>query len=180
MISNIYPNRPQSMSYAGAGFILFTSDLQSVLLVHDSRSKKWGFPKGHREKEDENDIATATRETWEETGLIKEDYVIFPEAFKINKGSQSYIFRYAMLKHADYHNKIIYGHSHEIADMRWVPVRSLIEANQVLDGNKYLRTWIEDIQGNVSKKPVQLYKLLLERLQPLIESMGSPNVVASA
>ena len=64
--------------------------------------------------------------------------------------------------------------------MRWVPVRSLIEANQVLDGNKYLRTWIEDIQSNVSKKPVQLYKLLLERLQPLIESVGSSNVVTSA
>jgi 8-oxo-dGTP pyrophosphatase MutT (NUDIX family) len=168
------------MSYAGAGFILFTTDLQSVLLVHDSRSKKWGFPKGHREKCDENDIATAIRETWEETGLKQDDYIVFPESFKINKGSQSYIFRYAMLKHVDYSNRIIHGHSYEIEDMQWVPVRSLIEAKQVLDGNKYLRTWIEDIQGNVSKKPVQLYKLLVERLQPLIESMGSPNIIASA
>jgi len=168
------------MSYAGAGFILFTHDLQSVLLVLDSRSKKWGFPKGHRELKDENDIATATRETWEETGLVKEDYIIFPESFKINKGSQSYIFRYAMIKHTDHNNRIIHGHSYEIEDMRWVPVRSLIEAKQVLDGNKYLRTWIEDIQGNLSKKPVQLYKLLLERIQPLIEAMGASNIVASA
>ena len=178
MVLILYHIRPL-MSYAGAGFILLTTDRQSVLLVHDSRSKKWGFPKGHRETCDNSDVDTAVRECWEETGLKRDDYIIFPDSFKINKGSQSYIFRYALLKHDEFRTRIVHGHSYEIADMQWVPIRSLIEANNVLDGNKYLRTWIEDIQSGVSKKSVQLYKLLLERF-PLQESVGTPNSVTCA
>jgi len=33
------------MNYAGAGLLILSPDLKQILLVHDARSRKWGFPK---------------------------------------------------------------------------------------------------------------------------------------
>lgn len=164
------------MNFAGAGFVLLSPDL-STLVVHDARSGKWGPPKGHREEYDADDLATATRECREETGLTPDDYTVLPDVFKISKGSQSYLFRYALLKDDTYKARIVPGPSDEIADVRWIPLGQLLDAGSVLDGNKYLRTWISDIKSNVSKKHVHLFKALCARLLPLQESVGSANVV---
>jgi 8-oxo-dGTP pyrophosphatase MutT (NUDIX family) len=164
------------MNFAGAGFILLASDL-STLVVHDARSGKWGPPKGHREDYDADDLATAVRECREETGLTPEDYTVLPDVFKISKGSQSYLFRYAILKDDAYKTRVVAGPIGEISDVRWVPLVQLLDAATVLDGNKYLRTWISDIKGNVSKKHVHLFKSLCTRLLPLHESVGASNVV---
>ncbi len=63
--------------YDGGGVILFNSYNQ-VLLVQDTFTKKWSFPKGRVEKEDcDFPIVTAIRETKEETGLqYMTDYII--------------------------------------------------------------------------------------------------------
>lgn len=169
------------MSYAGAGLIILSSDASSVLLVHDARSCKWGFPKGHREPDDSDDLHTATREVWEETGLTSDTYVVYPEVFKISKGSQSYLFRYAMLKDdGRKHAARITANNHEISALRWVPLRVLLEATEVLDGNKYLRTWITDVRDNVPKKSVHLLRALCSRVVPLQEPASTSNVVACA
>lgn len=177
------------MNYAGAGLILLSSDLTSTLLVHDTRSAKWGFPKGHREPEDANDLQTAVREMWEETGLVATDYKVCDESFKISKGGGSYIFRYA-IANEQARNKTKPGPAHEISALEWVPLQTLLEAQTVLDGNKYLRTWISDIQSGVSKKSVHLLRSLLTsstasggsstRFHPTNESMGTNNVVTCA
>jgi len=163
------------MNYAGAGLILLSSDLLTTLLVHDTRSGKWGFPKGHREPEDTSDIETATRECFEETGLKPDDYTIQLDSFKVSKGSQSYTFRYAVLKDEKRNLNLKPGPAYEISGIQWVPVKQLLDASNVLDGNKYLRTWITDIQTNVSKKSVHLFKSLLQRLQPM-DGSGAGNV----
>jgi 8-oxo-dGTP pyrophosphatase MutT (NUDIX family) len=144
-------------TYAGAGFVLLSPDRQSVLLVHDTRSGKWGFPKGHRETCDSNDIDTAIRECKEETGLTATDYVIHNEPFKISKGSQSYIFRYAFLKEGR-ESAVTSLNPREISALQWVPVQRLLEAQTIVDGNKYLRTWISDVQANIPKKSVSLFR----------------------
>jgi len=164
------------MSYIGSGFILFSHDLKKILLVHDTRSKKWGFPKGHREEVDANDLETAVRECNEETGLSVNDYHVHNESFRVSKGSQSYIFRYAVLNE----NSRTHVHSNslqEISELRWVLISELLEANSVLDGNKYLRSWISDIQLNASKKSVHLFKHLLSLRQ---EPVGTGNVITTA
>jgi 8-oxo-dGTP pyrophosphatase MutT (NUDIX family) len=185
------------MNYAGAGLIVLSSDCNNVLLVHDARSGKWGFPKGHREASDDSDLQTAMRECYEETGLVMEDYAIYGDPFKITKGGQSYLFRYAIL-HADVcKEKIKAGPAYEIAGLEWVPLQTLLAAANVVDGNKYLRTWISDVQTNASKKSVYLFKSLLStlggagaaagagtgtspRLFPAQESVGSNHVVTCA
>jgi len=170
------------MNYSGAGFILLSSDLLMLLLVHDTRSGKWGFPKGHREPEDSSDLATATRECYEETGLLPEDYTIMADVFKVSKGSQSYNFRYAVLADEKRKTTVRPGPPHEIAGVQWVPIKQLLEADNVLDGNKYLRTWVADIRADVSKKSVNLFKTLLALgpLGPLQETVSTGNVVACA
>jgi 8-oxo-dGTP pyrophosphatase MutT (NUDIX family) len=160
------------MNYAGAGFVLLSSDLSSLLLVRDARTGKWGFPKGHREAHDKNELETAVRECREEIGLTPDDYTIRSDSFKINKGSQAYLFRYVTLNDG---RKVHVSANYEISTAQWVPIKELLDAN-VLDGNKYLRTWIEDIQSDVSKKSVHLFKGLL-CLLPNQEPMSTNNVV---
>lgn len=167
------------MNYAGSGLILLSNDLLKTLLVHDTRSGKWGFPKGHREPQDSSDIETATRECYEETGLKPDDYTIQMDSFKVSKGSQSYNFRYAVIKEEKRNLLIKPGPAYEIAAVQWVPVKQLLDASNVLDGNKYLRTWISDIQLNASKKSVHLFKALIQHL-PSMESGGSGNVAVSS
>jgi 8-oxo-dGTP pyrophosphatase MutT (NUDIX family) len=168
------------MNYTGSGFVLLSHDLTSILLVHDARSGKWGFPKGHRETIDGgNDCQTAIRETYEETGYTADMYTIIPDVFKINKGSQSYLFRYAILNDDTIRPALKYNVV-EIREARWILIKSLLDATNVLDGNKYLRTWITDLQNNANKKSVTLLKTLLTRLLPTQESVSPTNIITCA
>ena len=151
------------MNYAGAGFILLSPDLSTTLLVNDARTNKWGFPKGHREDTDASDLETSVREMREETGLTIEDYVIFPESFKVSKGSHSYNFRYAVLQDEKRKSNIVSGPAHEIGGIQWVPIKQLLDAHNVLDGNKYLRSWLQDLRSGSQKKSVHLFKSLTKQ-----------------
>jgi 8-oxo-dGTP pyrophosphatase MutT (NUDIX family) len=57
------------MPPTGAGIILFNKAHTHILLIKDSRSKKWSMPKGQYESYDDSYLSTAIRETFEETGL---------------------------------------------------------------------------------------------------------------
>jgi len=164
------------MTYAGAGFVLLSSDLDYVLLVHDARSGKWGFPKGHRESYDPDDLATAVRELFEETGLVPSQYTILSSTFKIHKGSQSYLFRYARLTN-DIHKANLQANSpEEISELKWIPLADLLSADTVLDGNKYLRTWITDIKNEQTKRVSSLF-WSIKKTFPSDVSMSATNVV---
>lgn len=68
-----------SQDYVGAGVQLFrfTSGKPEVLFVQNRETKKWSFPKGHRESFDNSYYDTAIREVFEETGyVVTEDYEI--------------------------------------------------------------------------------------------------------
>jgi 8-oxo-dGTP pyrophosphatase MutT (NUDIX family) len=166
------------MNYAGAGLILLSSDLTSTLLVCDARTGKWGFPKGHREPYDENDLGTAVRETQEETGLTTEDYVVHDEVFKISKGGQAYLFRYAVMKSDG--KRLRAGAPSEVSRVEWIPLATLLEAQNIMDGNKYLRTWISDVKETINKKSVNLYRAILSGtgLRPAQITMCPSNIIA--
>ena len=159
--------------YAGAGFILMTRDLQ-VLLVKDANSDKWGFPKGHREPNDMNDIVTAQRELEEETGIQPSEYTIFPTPFRIMRGKSSYIFRYALLKTtAPVIQPPAPTRPHEVSELCWISLVNFLVDDACLpsgNGNKYLRTWIDDMrEGATSKKS---YGLLVGIIQDLMGAEG--------
>ena len=166
------------MNYAGAGLILLSSDLTSTLLVRDARSGKWGFPKGHREESDNSDLACAVRECFEETGLTSDDYVVREDPFKISKGGHAYLFRYATMKTDG--RRLRAGPSYEIGALEWVPLATLFGAQNIIDGNKYLRTWIADVKASINKKSVNLFRTLLGgiRLAPSHETVCPSNIIA--
>ena len=59
-----------------AGIILINQNLDKILLIK-SLNGFWGFPKGHREKEDKSTLANAIREVKEEIGIkVKKDQII--------------------------------------------------------------------------------------------------------
>jgi 8-oxo-dGTP pyrophosphatase MutT (NUDIX family) len=65
-------------TWKGAGLILLNSNY-SILLVRDTKSKKFGFPKGHYETYDKTPYETALRELNEETGLLEKDFKLFSD-----------------------------------------------------------------------------------------------------
>ena len=120
---------------------------------------------------DANDIETAVRECREETGLVPDDYVIINKPFRVSKGSQSYLFRYAIAKENAHPRP---GPAYEIRDIRWISLVDLVQANNLIDGNKYLRSWIADIQTGASKKHVHLLReIIAPREQPTV-SVSAP------
>lgn len=63
---NLYENKSETLHERG-GTAIFNKDLTSILLIKGAVSKKWGFPKGIRDQQ-ENNLETALRETREEIG----------------------------------------------------------------------------------------------------------------
>ena len=171
------------MNYAGAGLILLSSDLTHTLLVHDTRSGKWGFPKGHRETYDKSDLDCAIREVGEETGLTADDFVVQDDPFKISKGGHAYLFRYAVMKEGA-RGKLRAGPAYEIAGLEWVSLQALMSAQNIIDGNKYLRTWITDVKAAINKKSVNLFRSLVSKsgvcFRPAQESVSPCNIVTCA
>lgn len=163
------------MTYTGAGLILLSSDLNSVLLVRDARTGKWGFTKGHRESYDSSDLETAQREVWEEAGISSRQYKVVDESFKIKKSQSSYIFRYAVMLENERWLRLKPGPIREVGGLAWVPIRELVDATHIMDGNLYLRTWLDDFKNGV-KRYIHLYSSLLKSY-PVQVPMCSSNIV---
>lgn len=166
MKSNVSYRKPHytftiNMTYSGAGFILFTPDFR-VLLVQDAKSKKWGFPKGHRDEVDTNDIATAERELQEETGIKPSEYTIYEHPFRIIRGSSSYTFRYAILNTTEYVGSI--QCRGEISGIQWISLVQFYMNPACVNGNKYLRTWISDIVTRNERKTYTILQTLMNRI----------------
>lgn len=165
------------MNYAGAGFILLSSDFQSVLLVRDARTHKWGFTKGHAESYDKSDLATAIREVREESGLLPRHYTVIDEPFKIKKSQSSYIFRYAILNDNERYVRLHPGPNNEIGGLAWVPIRELLDYTHIIDANLYLRTWLEDLRQS-TKRHIKLYQALFHGFHPVQIPMSTCNIIA--
>ena len=72
-----------------AGIILLNEKNNKVLLIK-SKGGHWGFPKGHREKEDNNVYDNAIREVREEVGIKLNKSDIIP---KFKETMYQYFFR---------------------------------------------------------------------------------------
>lgn len=147
------------MNFRGAGLILLSPDYQ-VLLVQDRKTLKWGFPKGHREPEDTCEVATAQREVHEEIGLEPSAYTLHPLSFRIIRGTSSYLFRYAFLNQAIWETPLQLQRE-EITGHLWVPLPLFYLNPDVVDGNKYLRTWIQDVTTGAPRKAYTILRDIL-------------------
>jgi 8-oxo-dGTP pyrophosphatase MutT (NUDIX family) len=121
----------------GAGFI-FTTPESKFLLVQECRGLKWGFCKGHTEREDLNSLTTAIREANEELGLTSTDYKVTSRAV----GIADYSFFYATLHKAPEDLAI---HEGEIAAIKAISLESLLASIRDCPGNynRFVRAWVQ-------------------------------------
>jgi ADP-ribose pyrophosphatase YjhB (NUDIX family) len=114
----------------GAGILLFNSNYSKILLVCDSRSSKWSFPKGRFEK-NETVRDTAIREMQEETEFeypVDYQFVIWP-AFKV---FQYYIFIGKLNDNENVNSKIFIPNIEQhIKDIKW------FDKNEIRQLKKY-------------------------------------------
>jgi len=183
------------MKYVGAGFILFSSDLTHIMLVCESKTKKWGFPKGHAEPIDcEDSLRTAVREMTEETGITENNYKVFDRAFKIPNTSHTYVFRYAQMNSRRYRsNGVKPFRCSEISEIRWVNINKLLFDSATIEkyvnaGNKYVRSWVAMVLKKSNAKAMHIYNEITTPVfegliddclttLPLDESMSSTGIV---
>lgn len=103
-----------------AGVIIFNEQFTRILLVKGRSSRKWSYPKGHREYL-ENNLETAIRETDEEIGYqIKLKVPLLPSII-INK-----IKLYCLMISENTHFKI--NDYREISEIRWHNLNNIQES----------------------------------------------------
>lgn len=120
------------------GIILWNQSKEQIFLVYGKKSSKWGFPKGHME-ENETEEITAKREFYEETG-----FDLDLDLRKCNK----YIIRnnvYFIVTIKDI-SEIQKKSNHipdskEIEKYQWFSINDLLKKN-LQEFNFGLKTWI--------------------------------------
>ena len=125
-----------------AGIILLSGN--NVLVVQGLNSKKWSFPKGHRE-DDENIHETAIRELREETGveLTNEEKYCKTITYIYNYGEGNKCYKYKIYRTS---RSIIpkIGDPNEIRDVKWVQVDILKTGRY--NKNRSLKDWTRSYQ----------------------------------
>lgn len=123
-----------------AGFVIFrrTNDGIKFLLLY-RRGNYWNFPKGHFEK-GEDSLATALRETEEETGIRRSELRIIPdfrdyERFHFERG-QTKIYDTVILYLAETHQAEVRIAPREHSGFAWFLYPDAIR----ILGNKYAGT----------------------------------------
>lgn len=116
----------------GGGLVILHPSQSSVLLVRDSRNQKWGFPKGRYELEDHDLLATAIRETREETGFLLDTHYTLS-----NKARSCANTRLVLAQALTPDLPITECAEHNVAEIAWVPFSDL----DSLSTNLPLRLW---------------------------------------
>lgn len=120
------------------GIILFNKETQKYCLVFGKKSKKWGFPKGHQE-ENEDDEMTAKREFTEETGFELKDTVSLKRKFYVKNNVYFEVFIPDDSHLIKKHNMI--PDSNEIEEYRWLSVEEIYDLD-ISRCNFGLKNWI--------------------------------------
>jgi 8-oxo-dGTP pyrophosphatase MutT (NUDIX family) len=121
----------------------------AFLLVSSKRNSKWGFPKGHVEN-GENEIETATREIFEETGIKKLKFVenFRQEDVYLIKGVKGYLVE----KHSVYFlalalkDALNFDES-EISKLEWVDIKKAQEVLPFDNQKKIIKLAYDKVIG---------------------------------
>jgi 8-oxo-dGTP pyrophosphatase MutT (NUDIX family) len=124
------PHQPTTMKRAG--LVIYHPHMAAVLLVRDTRTDKWSFPKGRAESYDRDLITTAIRETHEETGFVlNTHYKLTTTDWEF---TSVYLVRANALTAALPFTSCAEQH---VAEVAWVHIRDILRLN----GNAPLRGW---------------------------------------
>lgn len=138
--------KPRHMKVYGC---IIINNEGEVLLVRGRLSQKWSFPKGHCKK-GETDLQTATRELYEETGLVLNDK--YTSYHKL-KGGSYFVFAVTGRPLATCRD------NREIAEVAWFPLKNISALETNVDVSIF-NTLMKNIRSGVS----------------VVEYMDSPEV----
>jgi 8-oxo-dGTP pyrophosphatase MutT (NUDIX family)/ubiquinone/menaquinone biosynthesis C-methylase UbiE len=131
-----------------AGVIIYHSKKESILLVKDISSTKWGFPKGHIEK-GENLEDTARREVYEEVGIKNITFIK-------HLGKVTYEYKHESLTHkktAYYFlaltstSKLVID-SEEILEAKWVKIDKVCDFIEFDDLLSVYKEAVQNLDSN--------------------------------
>ena len=121
------------------GCIIINKKTNKILLVKDSTTKHWGFPKGGEEEKDKgSEVACAKRETFEETGI---DVNINQNTKKEIISNITYYYIELESNPISYDNVI---NKNEISDMKWFSIHELEDNDKYLFNNS-VRLYINNL-----------------------------------
>jgi 8-oxo-dGTP pyrophosphatase MutT (NUDIX family) len=106
------------------GCICITTSKKVLLVKGRQGTKKWSFPKGHRETFDTSPLSCALRELKEETGLSLKEHFATSKRFR---AGEYYVF----FLPEEY--TVNPGDTREIEEARWVSLDELPELNKNVD-----------------------------------------------
>lgn len=120
------------------GIILWNQSKEQIFLVYGKKSSKWGFPKGHME-ENETEEITAKREFYEETGFDLD--IDLRECNKyIIRNNVYFIVTIKDISEIQKKSNHI-PDSKEIEKYQWFSINDLLKKN-LQEFNFGLKTWI--------------------------------------
>jgi 8-oxo-dGTP pyrophosphatase MutT (NUDIX family) len=129
-----------------------------ILLVKGKH--KWGFPKGHIES-GESELDCAIRETYEETGLKREHYILPGIQFKLK---YNVILFLAVIVNPEHVGCIQIQDKCEITESKWFRIEEIEELN----GNESLRQFIRHNTLkpiSTSAKPIKKKSIPIQYLE---------------
>lgn len=138
-----------------AGFIIYNKDGGEAILVRDTASGKYGFPKGSYDNEkDKNILQTAIRELYEETGIkISPQQITYglQHVFKFTRNKKAcysfYVYVIVELNNEELHD--IFNNAHidlkEISAIKLLNFRKLNYLCQSKINNVYSCTYVTQI-----------------------------------
>jgi 8-oxo-dGTP pyrophosphatase MutT (NUDIX family) len=164
--SNTTVGRQETTGYAPAGFVVAKSKFENTFLIDRGEKLRkllgcskinaariWEIPKGKKKNRNEADIHCAVREFYEETGVEKKSYKLFPNVRKqsyIDDGVQyTNIYYIAMACHniaprIDFNKQ---SQLEEVADIRWANSDAL----KTLDESGRLHKFVKPIFNFIKK-----------------------------
>lgn len=111
----------------GAGLAIFHPTQWSVLLIRDTRTNMWSFPKGRAESYDGDLVDTAVRETYEETGFIKDiHYRLLSRTYKLY-GNTNILWAEATSPTLVFSSCI----EQNVAEVAWIPISAIQSINAI-------------------------------------------------
>jgi 8-oxo-dGTP diphosphatase len=115
-----------------AGAVITRRGGREVLLVHRPKYDDWSFPKGKQDP-GEHVLATATREIWEETGLVVQLGRPLPPQFYEVSVDRSKVVNYWVARVHDAGDQPPFVPNSEVDEIRWFPVASAAHQLSYLD-----------------------------------------------
>lgn len=127
--------------------------LRDLISKSTHAEKIWEIPKGKKKYKTESDIHCAIREFYEETGISKKSYKIYPNSniyTFIDAGTRyttKYFLAFTKFNIAPYVNFGRQEQLEEVSDIKWMTIEDI----RRIDTNKRLEAFIKPIFGFMKK-----------------------------